>query len=140
VATIRFFICEDKKMVNSKVVKIMMAALGLAACCAVSPSAAGQDYASVTNFPNPFNSREGSTTICYVLASESEVKAKIYDLLGNLVREYPSRIEASGIKTVVWDGTDQYGAKVSKGGYILAVEIKNGSSNTLATRKIGVIH
>ena len=106
----------------------------------VCPAAAQQPYALLTNFPNPFDSREGYTTICYTLTAESEVKAKIYDLLGNLVREYPSSIEPSGVNTVVWDGTDQQGSKVSKGGYVLAVEIKSGDANVVAVRKIGVVH
>ncbi len=127
----------EKKMV----LKMILTALALLAGWTVLPSAGSeQAYSIVTNFPNPFDSREGSTTICYTLSSESEVQAKIYDLLGNLVREYPSKIETAGIKTVVWDGTDQYGAKVSKGGYILTVEIKSGSESIIATRKIGVIH
>ena len=128
-------------MGEKKVVKMIVAVLGLLAGWAVLPSTSSEQvYGNVTNFPNPFDSREGSTTICYTLAAESEVQAKIYDLLGNLIREYPSKIEAAGIKTVVWDGTDQYGSKVSKGGYILAVEIKSGSANMVAMRKIGVIH
>ena len=127
----------DKKTVS----RTVLAVLGLMACWTVLPSD-GYDrpFSAVTNYPNPFDSREGSTTICYTLTSESEVGAKIYDLLGNLVREYPARIETPGIKTVVWDGTDQQGSKVSKGGYILALEIKSGAAEMLATRKIGVLH
>ena len=124
-----------------KIIKMIPAVLSLMAC--LPPCLAGsqqQVYTAVTNYPNPFDSREGSTTICYTLTTDSEVKAVIYDLLGNVVREYPERFETAGIKTVVWDGTDQQGLKVSKGGYILTVEIKSGDSKTLATRKIGVIH
>jgi hypothetical protein len=124
-----------------KVVKILISVLILSACHAEFPLACfGQAYGFVTNFPNPFDSREESTTICYTLTSESEVKAVIYDLLGNLVKEYPTFLEAAGIKTVVWDGTDENGNKVAKGGYILAVKIKSGVANVVATRKIGVIH
>jgi flagellar hook assembly protein FlgD len=48
--------------------------------------------------------------------------------------------EEAGIKSLVWDGTDDDGRKVAKGGYICVVKIYSGSAQVLVTRKIGVLH
>jgi len=121
--------------------KILIMVLGFVSCAAVYPlNGSDTAYGILTNFPNPFDSRHESTTIRYTLMAESEVEAKIYDLFGNLVKEFPSKTETAGTNTVAWDGTDQNGSKVSKGGYILEMEIKSGGSKVLATRKIGVLH
>ena len=94
----------------------------------------------VTNYPNPFDSRSEHTTITYSLPGESEVRVRIYDLLGNVVREYPARKECPGIGRVVWDGTDAKGEKVARGGYICVLEVRSNALQYSATRKIGVVH
>jgi flagellar hook assembly protein FlgD len=94
----------------------------------------------LTNYPNPFDSRTGYTTIIYNLSAESEVKLIIYDLLGDSVREFPGIKESPGLKKLIWDGTDGEGNKVGKGGYVCVLEIQNSAIKTLCTRKIGVIH
>ena len=95
---------------------------------------------TITNYPNPFDSRSEFTTILYNLSAESSVKVKIFDLLGNQVREFPVRKEGAGLNSLIWDGTDDTGRKVAKGGYLCAVEIENENIEFVATRKIGVIH
>ena len=94
----------------------------------------------VTNYPNPFDSREESTSIVYSISDVSEVRMLIYDLFGYLVREFPTQRMTPGTNKVVWDGTNGEGQKVSKGGYICIIEILNGSNKIVTTRKIGVIH
>jgi flagellar hook assembly protein FlgD len=93
----------------------------------------------VSNYPNPFDSRSQNTTIVYNAGYNSDVTVKIYDLFGNLVREY-NQVKTNGENQIEWDGTDSDGSKVAKGGYICAIEILNGMSKSIATRKIGVIH
>lgn len=122
-------------------VKAIIVTLGLlGSVVAVSVQAESEVYRVITNYPNPFDSRLGNTTILYTLGTDSAVKAKIYDMFGNLVRDYQERSEAAGVKRIIWDGTDQMGSKVAKGGYICVVEIRNNDSKVLATRKIGVVH
>jgi len=94
----------------------------------------------VSNYPNPFDSRSGSTTIVYILEAEAEVKVRIFDLFGNQVREYPSRWQQRGSVSLEWDGTDDAGTKVARGGYIALIEICREADRLLAMRKIGVIH
>ena len=124
-----------------RTVKVIILVLNLTGLAAVLPAAAALEvYKIITNYPNPFDSRQENTTILYTLGADCEVKAKIYDLFGNPVKEYPEKMETAGIKRVVWDGTDNSGSKVAKGGYVCVVEIRNGGVKVMATRKIGVVH
>jgi len=95
---------------------------------------------SVTNYPNPFDSRSESTTILFSLAQESQVRIFIYDLLGNLVRQFPSMIEEAGTASLVWDGTNEAREKVAKGGYLVLVVANSESGTVQAIRKVGVLH
>jgi len=94
----------------------------------------------VSNYPNPFDSRRESTTIIYRLSGHSEVRVRIFDLFGNVVRDYPQNIVNPGTSKIVWDGTDESGQKVSMGGYLAVVEIENSNARLSSVRKIGVVH
>ena len=91
---------------------------------------------SVSNYPNPFDSRKGAVNITFVLAAASDVKIQIYSIYGAKVREigFPGGVQGSN--TVTWDGASDSGTKVSKGIYI-AVLSADGTKSTI---KIGVIH
>jgi flagellar hook assembly protein FlgD len=95
---------------------------------------------SLTNYPNPFDSRQESTTISFHVPADTRVTVRIYDLFGTLVREYPSRHANAGTNTLVWDGTDNDGVKVAKGGYLCTVTAEHETLQLVAVRKIGVIH
>jgi len=94
----------------------------------------------VTSFPNPFDSRSGVTTVRYTLNTEAEVSVKIYDLFGNVVKEYPAARHIPGTVNLTWDGTNDAGSKVAKGGYLFVVVVTAESQQLLAVRKIGVVH
>ena len=81
----------------------------------VSGTAIASEVELVQNWPNPFNP---STTIKYSLNKEVWVSLKIYNTLGQQVKELVNAHQAAGEKSVVWDGTDQSGHKVSSGIYI----------------------
>jgi len=66
------------------------------------------------NYPNPFNP---STTIRYQLAKQSDVTVSIFNSLGAKVREWKVFAQSAGIHTIVWDGTNSNGDKVSSGTY-----------------------
>ncbi|MBN1620981.1 MAG: hypothetical protein JW871_00130 [Endomicrobiales bacterium] len=130
---------EAKRFIKLILLKVVI--LGLVCVDAISPANVYDLHKNlVTNYPNPFDSRHESTQIICKVSYEANTKMMIYDLFGNLVREYPSERMMSGIKRIRWDGTNESGQKVAKGGYICVVEITNDSNRILATRKIGVIH
>ena len=102
----------------------------------------------MTNYPNPFDSRksglEGETTIAYSLAQDSKVSMVLYDLLGYRVRGWafhPGEMGAKlGSNQVLWDGTNEAGQKVSKGGYMAEIQVETPNTTATVIRKIGVIH
>jgi hypothetical protein len=105
----------------------------------------------VSNYPNPVDTRkggvEGRTFITYLLASDAEVNITVYDLLGYRVmhwrfnageeggRQGPNTVPPEG-----WDGTNESGQKVSKGGYLAQIKVGGSKGSTTVIRKIGVIH
>lgn len=98
-----------------------------------------------SNYPNPFDSRVEATKVIYNLKEEAAVKIVIYDLLGNLVREYDYpqgtyEKSVSGSNYFLWDGTNENGEKVAKGGYLCRILVKYWSGYASAIHKIGVIH
>ncbi len=80
------------------------------------------EYALHQNFPNPFNP---STTISYTLPEESFVTLRIYDLLGKEVRTLVDDFETAGVKSVRWDGKDDFGREVAAGLYLYRLEAEN---------------
>jgi len=71
-------------------------------------------YVLHPNFPNPFNPQ---TTIGFDLPSSSMVSLLIYDAQGHLVRMLVNSCLGGGTHSVVWNGTDEKGRKVSSGLY-----------------------
>ena len=66
------------------------------------------------NIPNPFNP---ATTISFGIPHRDHVTLRIYDAKGILVRTLIDRAMDSGFESVVWDGTDTRGIRVSSGVY-----------------------
>lgn len=123
-----------------QVIRCFVAVLA-AAIAGITPAVPSQElFRVVTNYPNPFDSRQETTTICYDLPADANVAVTIYDLFGNLVRAYAARHETAGLHTRLWDGTDADGVKVAKGGYLCVVRIESATVQYLVTRKIGVMH
>jgi hypothetical protein len=102
----------------------------------------------VTNYPNPFDSRksgaEGRTQIAYHLDQDAPVTVTLYDLMGFRVRRWqfsPGQNGGqSGTNTFPWDGTNESGQKVSKGGYLAQIEVDLPGAAVTVIRKIGLIH
>ena len=99
---------------------------------------------SLVNYPNPFDSRLSHTTIRYSLEQDAQVTIRLYDVMGNPVREwgFSSGMEGGrqGMNQVAWDGTNGYGEKVSAGGYVCHVMVSEEKGLVQGTRKIGVVH
>ncbi len=102
----------------------------------------------LTNYPNPFDSRktglEGQTQISYSLASDANVSVELYGLMGHRVRSWEFAAGSNGGRqgpnTINWDGSNDSGRKVSKGGYLAQITIETPDTTVTAVRKIGVIH
>jgi len=71
------------------------------------------------NYPNPFNP---STTIKFDVAREGNVKLRIFSTTGELVYSLIDRRMNSGSYSVVWNGTDSMGRKMSSGLYFYKLE------------------
>ncbi|KAA3597875.1 MAG: T9SS C-terminal target domain-containing protein [Calditrichaeota bacterium] len=70
------------------------------------------------NYPNPFNP---STTISYNLAKDSKVSLKIYNEIGEFVKELTNGFRYEGSHNVIWDGTNNNGKSVSSGIYFYKI-------------------
>lgn len=71
------------------------------------------------SYPNPFRP---STTIEFQVGARTNVRLRIFDLKGALVRELMNENVAAGRHQVTWDGTDRNRARVSSGVYFYNVE------------------
>jgi len=71
------------------------------------------------NYPNPFNP---NTAIKYDLPKNAKVRLRVYDLLAQEIKTLVNEFQISGIKSVVWDGTDNTNKPVSAGLYIYTIQ------------------
>ena len=89
----------------------------------VETSASGNapdTYVLFPNYPNPFNTE---TTIRYVLPEPVRVRLMIYDVLGRRVRTLVDEEQIAGQHSVIWDGEDGEGERVSSGVYFYCLEM-----------------
>lgn len=70
------------------------------------------------NYPNPFNPE---TEIEYVLPKDAEVRLIVYNLLGQKIKTLIEGFESAGLKTVSWDGTNDWGIPVGSGVYFYRI-------------------
>jgi hypothetical protein len=87
-------------------------------------------FAALNVFPNPFNP---STTIEFTAAIGSRGSVKVFNLRGELVRTLHSG--AYQTQTFTWDGTDNHGASVASGVYV----IQASSEGRVQTRKAALV-
>jgi len=69
------------------------------------------------NYPNPFNP---TTTIDLAIPNACHWQMAIYNINGQMVRQYEGDCEAGYVK-VTWDGTDEHGYQVASGIYFYKV-------------------
>lgn len=72
-------------------------------------------FRMLQNYPNPFNP---STTIFYETAATSEIRVRIFDTRGALIKDLVHESQSAGLHQIVWDGTDNAQAHVASGVYI----------------------
>ncbi len=75
------------------------------------------------NFPNPFNP---TTTIRFGLPAESHARLTIFNSVGHVVAVLFDRSLPAGQHSLMWDGTDGSGRRVSSGMYLYRLEAAGG--------------
>ncbi len=79
-----------------------------------------KEYQLHPNFPNPFNP---TTTIQFDLKEPGQVSARIYNMLGQLVRVLVEEKMEAGRYRREWDGRNDLGAMVPSGLYECVMEV-----------------
>ena len=76
------------------------------------------------NHPNPFNP---STTINFEVTRPFTGAAvlRIYNMMGQLVRELRVLVNGTGEYTLVWDGRDTHGVPVASGSYVYTLNVND---------------
>jgi Ca-activated chloride channel family protein len=82
------------------------------------------DFTLFGNYPNPFNP---GTTIKFNIGKNINdyVYLRIYNILGELIKEYRLFINNPGDYQIYWDGKDSNGRSVTSGNYIYVLSYKN---------------
>lgn len=77
-------------------------------------------FALSQNYPNPFNP---STTVAFDIPEGKEVNVRlnVYNMRGQLVRTLVNELKSEGSYQIQWDGTDNYGRRVSSGVYFYRI-------------------
>ena len=76
------------------------------------------------NYPNPFNPE---TTFEYQLPQTTNISIRIYNVMGNLVREFTDGRQGPGRYRVTWDGKDDSGRRLTSGIYFFRMEAETFS-------------
>lgn len=76
------------------------------------------------NYPNPFNP---STTIKFNMPAADNVKVKIFDIQGALIKTISSDIKTAGENEITWDGTNDHGVKQPSGVYVYQLNSTAGT-------------
>jgi predicted outer membrane repeat protein len=70
-------------------------------------------------YPNPFNP---TVTITFELDSQRDVRVRVFDVQGKLVRTLINESRSAGEHRVAWDSTNDRGGRASSGVYFLEVQ------------------
>ena len=79
-------------------------------------------YSLSQNFPNPFNP---TTKFGFGLPEDSDVRIRIYNILGQEVKTLVHDRLPAGYRFILWNGTDNYGRNVTSGVYIAVMESRD---------------
>ncbi len=93
------------------------------------------------NYPNPFRAGSESTIFEYNLAASSDVRFRIFTLMGKLVLDRTLRQgdagTALGFNQLTWDGKNGSSTTVANGGYVAIIEV--AQTGTKLVRKVAVV-
>jgi flagellar hook assembly protein FlgD len=79
-------------------------------------------YKLEQNYPNPFNP---TTRISFTIPQAGNVKIRVFDIMGNLVKEIYNQNVTAGQYSAIWAGDDARGNKVASGIYFYKLESQN---------------
>jgi len=82
------------------------------------------DFLSVKNYPNPFTD---STTLSLSLNRKTMLSIDIFDLVGNKVKSLLNKEMEMGDHSVTWDGTSDFGSRLTGGFYLYRIKTENNS-------------
>jgi len=77
------------------------------------------------NMPNPFTDQ---TVISYQLTTAGNVRLKVYNIAGQLVKTLVNAGQEPGVYNIVWSGLDDQGRRVASGVYFCRLETDDLSS------------
>jgi hypothetical protein len=77
-----------------------------------------REFVLYSNYPNPFNP---TTTLQYDLPEDAHVSIMIFDLMGREIRTLINKQQSAGIKSIMWDGTNDLGQPLSAGMYLYRI-------------------
>ncbi len=83
------------------------------------PMASPEPRIIVQSHPNPLNPE---TQIRYTLTAPGEVRVKIYNVTGEVVRTFNEGYHLAGSYSLQWDGCDANGNRASSGIYLYRIE------------------
>ncbi|MDO9575820.1 MAG: FlgD immunoglobulin-like domain containing protein, partial [bacterium] len=66
---------------------------------------------------------------------ETKVSLTVYNIAGRMVTQLVNKIEESGLKEVIWNGTDGRGKKVASGVYFCKLDVAGYAQ----TQKITIV-
>ena len=89
-------------------------------------------YKLAQNYPNPFNP---TTTISFQMPKAGNVNLKIFNIVGQEVRDLESGNLTAGSYQAIWDGKDNFGKTVASGVYFYQLSVQ-GEENLTLTRKM----
>jgi len=85
-----------------------------------------ETYSLSQNYPNPFNPK---TNINFSLEKPGKVSLKIFNLQGELVHTLVNEQKMAGNHSASWNGTDQFGMRVTSGTYIYNLRVNGFEQN-----------
>ena len=98
----------------------------------IETNAMPEDFQLLQNYPNPFNPQ---TEIAYSIPEDSYVELTIYNIIGQKVKVLVDRYQRAGTRSVIWDGCDQSGEKVSSGIYLYKLQ----AGELIQTKKMNLL-
>jgi hypothetical protein len=85
------------------------------------------EYELFQNYPNPFNP---TTIISFTLSNHEKVQIKIFNELGQEIRELAREEFSAGKHNLIWDGKNKFGEIVSSGTYFARITLA-GKAKTI---------
>ena len=73
-------------------------------------------------YPNPFST---NTIIEFQIPERSDMSIKIFNLLGQVIRDFGKKEFEPGIHSIEWNGTDNKGKNLDSGIYLIRMESEN---------------